>query len=233
MDIDLLGKIENSLEVIATAMKEACELAVMDDGLNFDSNTVTATRIVEDAEYMGVRCLIRGSLGNARIALQVDIGFGDVVVPRPGKVVYPVLLDFPSPELSGYTMESTIAEKFQAMVKLGTLNSRMKDFYDIWFLSRTFEFKGETLTEAIKQTFHNRNTPIEPNPTVFSLPFLTDKEKQAQWSGFIQKARLAQAPGFFPENVLSIKEFLSPIVVSIVNQTIFHGNWHPPGPWRQ
>src|SRR3989304_5141552 len=148
MDIDLLGIIENSLEAIASAMKDVCRMVVEVDGMSYDTETLTSARIVEDAEYEGVLVRIQGNLGNARIPLQIDIGFGDVVVPGPSKISYPVLLDFPVPELNGYTMESTIAEKFQAMVKLGTLNSRMKDFYDIWRLSRTFDFRGETLVES-------------------------------------------------------------------------------------
>jgi hypothetical protein len=137
--------------VIVAAMKDACSVNVEADGMSFDAGSVTAARITEDAEYEGVRVRVQGSLGNARVSLQVDIGFGDVIVPAPSKVAYPALLDFPPPELNGYTMESTIVEKFQAMVKLGVLNSRMKDFYDIWMLSRTFDFKGETLAEAVEK----------------------------------------------------------------------------------
>lgn len=113
MDIDLLGKIENNLEVIATAMKDACEMEVEVDGLSFQPETVTASRITEDAEYEGVRVRVRGSLGRARFSLQVDIGFGDIIFPGPMKIGYPVLLNFPAPELKGYSMESTIAEKFR------------------------------------------------------------------------------------------------------------------------
>ena len=109
----------------------------------------------------------KGNLGKARVSLQIDIGFGDVVVPGPGRVAYPVLLEFPPPELNGYTMESTIAEKYQAMVKLGILNSRMKDFYDIWLLSHTFDFDGEVLAEAVNRTFKNRKTDLNTEPAVF------------------------------------------------------------------
>ena len=101
-----------------------------------------------------------------------------MIVPGSSKVTYPALLDFSAPELNGYTMESTIAEKFQAMVKLDVLNSRMKDFYDIWMLSRTFDFKGETLAEAVEKTFENRNTPITIDPTAFDPSFAKDGEKR-------------------------------------------------------
>jgi len=231
MDIDLLGKIDNSLEVIVAAMKNACKMKVEPDGMVFHSETLTAVRITEGTEYEGVRCRVRGSLGNVRISLQIDIGFGDVIVPGPCKFVYPVLLDFPSPELNGYTKESTIAEKFQAMVKLGILNSRMKDFYDIWFLSRRFDFRSETLAEAIEKTFENRNTPITVNLTVFDFSFTKDEDKKVQWLGFIKRAKITDAPGSFEEVTASVKVFLEPIVTSIVERQRFHGIWTAPGPW--
>lgn len=223
MDIDLLGKIDNSLEVIVAAMKNACEMKVDPDGMVFHSETLTAVRITEGTEYEGVRCRVRGSLGNVRISLQIDIGFGDVVVPGPCKLTYPTLLDFPPPELNGYTKESTIAEKFQAMVKLGILNSRMKDFYDIWFLSRRFDFRSETLAEAIEKTFENRNTPITVNLTVFDFSFTKDDDKKVQWLGFIKRAKITDAPGSFEEVTASVKVFLEPIVASIVERQRFHG----------
>ena len=197
MDIDLLGTIENSLEVITAIMKNVCVMAVEMDGLLFNASTVTAARITEDADYKGVRIRLLGNLGNARVSLQIDIGFGDVIIPGHCKVAYPSLLDFPSPELNGYTMESTIAEKFQAMVKLGTLNSRMKDFYDIYILSRTFDFRGDILAEAIEKTFENRNTPLPIKPTVFDPSFITAGDKKVQWLGFIRKAKLSDAPEAF------------------------------------
>jgi hypothetical protein len=232
MDIDLLGRIDNSLEVIVASMKDACEMNVEPDGMSFHAETVRAARITEDAEYEGVRVRIQGSLGNARISLQIDIGFGDVIVPGPIKVAYPALLDFPAPELNGYTMESTIAEKFQAMVKLGALNSRMKDFYDIWMLSRTFDFRGEMLAEAVEKTFETRNTPIIITPTVFDPSFVKDRDKQVQWRGFIRKAKLANAPEAFEEVVAAIKVFLEPLVASLADRRMFRGIWNAPGPWR-
>lgn len=232
MDIDLLGKIDNSLAMIVTAIKDTCEMEVVPDGMDFHPETVTAARITEGAEYEGVRCRVRGGLGKARIVLQIDIGFGDVIVPGPRKVVYPALLDFPPPELNGYTMESTIAEKFQAMVKLGILNSRMKDFYDIWFLSSLFDFKGETLAEAVEKTFENRDTPIIVNPPVFDSSFLKDKDKKVQWLGFIKKAKFTNAPASFEDVATAVKVFLSPIVASLVESKTFSSIWTAPGPWR-
>ncbi len=233
MDIDLLGKIENNLEKIIEAIKDVCDAEVEPDGMHFDADTVTAGRIVADAEYEGVRVRLNGNLGNARISLQVDIGFGDIVVPRPRKIAYPVILDFPAPKLNGYTMESTIAEKFQAMVKRGILNSRMKDFYDIWMLSSRFNFNGETLAKAVKMTFRNRQTPIPVKPMVFNKAFAKDKDKSIQWQGFIKKANLMDAPNDFEAVAAMIRAFLEPLVVSLDNDRPFHNTWNAPGPWQE
>ena len=232
MDIDLLGRIDNSLKVIVAAVKDACGIDVEADGMTFNAETVTAVRISEDAEYKGVRSRVQGGLGNARVSLQIDIGFGDVIVPGPSKIEYPTLLEFPAPEMKGYTMESTIAEKFQAIVKLGVLNSRMKDFYDIWMLSRTFDFRGEMLAEAVEKTFENRNTPINIEPAAFDPSFWQDEDKRVQWQGFIRKAKLANAPETFKEVAESVKLFLLPLVASLAERQTFQGVWTAPGPWR-
>jgi hypothetical protein len=161
----------------------------------------------------------------------VDIGFGDVIIPIPSRVQYPALLDFPTPEMNGYTMESTIAEKFQTMVKHGLLNSRMKDFFDIWFLSNRFDFKGEILTEAIEKTFENRKTPLTSDPTIFNPLFIKDDTKQTQWAGFTDKAKLVDAPISFEDVANDIKVFLQPIVTSINHRQTFQLFWAAPGPW--
>ena len=233
MDIDLLGKIENNLELIRTVIKDACTMEVENDGIIFHKDTVTAISITEDAAYKGARVMLRGNLGKIKIFLRIDIGFGDVIIPGPIKVKYPVLLDYPPPELDGYTMESTVAEKFQAMVKLGLLNSRMKDFYDIWFLSQMFNFKGETLVEAIEKTFEKRKTPLPKEPTIFTPSFMRDENKQAQWQGFINKTKLGDAPASFENMIAGIKVFLQPVVASITDQQTFRFFWAASGPWSK
>jgi len=231
MDIDLSGRIENDPAKIAAAMKEVCKMVVVEDGMTFDPETVTAMRIMDDAGYQGVRVRIRGFLGNARVAVQADIGFGDVIVPGPLKVTYPVLLDFPPPELSGYSMESTIAEKFHAMVKCGILNSRIKDFHDIWMLSRSFDFRGAILAKAIETTFANRDTPVPVDPAVFDDSFPKDKDKNVQWRGFIRKSRLSGAPDSFADIVAGVKMFLEPPAIALAGQRMFRSRWKAPGPW--
>ncbi|MEJ0057323.1 MAG: nucleotidyl transferase AbiEii/AbiGii toxin family protein [Bacteroidota bacterium] len=140
MDIDLLGKTANEIQSIVDKVKEIIEVEVEPDGLSFDATSVAGEPITEDADYEGVRINFEGSLGNAKIPMQIDIGFGDIIYPDPTNTELPVMLDFPNATLLCYSRESSIAEKFQAMVKLGEVNSRMKDFFDIWKLSRQFDF---------------------------------------------------------------------------------------------
>ena len=232
MDVDLLGKIDNSLDVIISIIRDVVNLDVEDDGILFNSETVTAVRITEDAEYEGVRARVQGNLGNACVSIQVDIGFGDVIIPGPSKVAYPVLLYFPPPELYGYSMESTIAEKFQAMAKRGSINSRMKDFYDIWMLSQTFNFKGKLLAEAIRKTFENRKTPISLNQALFDPEFINDRDKNIQWQGFIKKSKIKDAPKSFNDVSAAIRVFIEPILISLIKGNAFKGVWNAPGPWK-
>lgn len=187
MDIDLLGRIENNIENITKATREICQQDVDPDGLVFDMGNINAERIAEDADDEGIRIRFRGSLDTARFVIQVDIGFGDIVIPSPETTNYPILLDFPAPRICGYSRESTIAEKFEAMVKLGILNSRMKDFFDIWLMLRQYDFEGPILAEAISKTFSTRGTSIQSEPIALTNSFAEDIEKATQWRGFIRK----------------------------------------------
>ncbi len=230
-DIDVLGSIDNSLEAVTAAMKDVCETDVEADGMAFDGDSVTATRITEDAEYQGVRVRLKAALGNARVSIQVDVGIGDVVFPPPQDVEYPTLLDFPPARLKGYAMESTIAEKFHAMVILGVLNSRMKDFYDIWMLSRTYDFGGEILAEAIEKTFEVRRTPLTVEPAVFKPSFANDVDKQVQWAAFVGKTMLNDAAKSFSEVAAAVTLFLKPPALALAEGRPFSATWRAPGPW--
>lgn len=128
LDIDFLGRFDNQVVAIETVMRDVCDVAVDPDGIKFDSTTVQGLKIKEDADYEGVRIKFTGFLDRARIPMQIDVGFGDIIHPKIRVINYPVILDFPKPHLNGYPQESVISEKFEAMIKLGLLNSRMKDF---------------------------------------------------------------------------------------------------------
>jgi len=230
-DIDLLGRMNNTIEDVVDAIKAACSLEVIPDGLLFDVKSVVGQRIAEEADYEGVRVRFRGNLGNARITMQVDVGFGDVVVPGPAEVDYPTLLDLPAPRLLGYSRESAIAEKFEAMVKLGTLNSRMKDFFDIWLLSRQFGFNGRTLSDAIRETFSHRETEVSVSPVALTKAFADDPAKILQWRAFVRKTRIPAIPESLGDVVAQITLFLGPVADALSRKNPFLGNWHPPGPW--
>lgn len=232
MDIDLLARIENSIENITKVTREICQQEVEPDGIVFDVTDIDAERIAEDADYEGIRIRFRGSLDTARFVIQLDIGFGDIILPSPESMNYPTILDLPAPHLRGYSRESTIAEKFEAMVKLGILNSRMKDFFDIWLMSRQFDFDGPILAEAITKTFSTRGTNIQSDPIGLTKTFGGDTEKVAQWRGFVRKNRLTDVPQNLTEVVKAIATFLGPIAEELAEGRVFMATWKAPGPWH-
>jgi hypothetical protein len=230
-DIDLLGRVENTVEAVVPIFREVCGIAVEPDGMVFNPATVAGVVIKEDADYSGVRVTFLGTLQNARVAMQIDIGFADVMTPGPVLTEYPVILELPAPRLSAYPRETVIAEKFEAMVKLGALNSRMKDFYDLLVLARRFDFDGVTLAAALSKTFANRKTPVVPDPLALTSEFAAVPGKEAQWKGFVRKAKLADAPGDLIAVVTELGVFLLPIAQAVAVGADFRLTWRAPGPW--
>jgi predicted nucleotidyltransferase component of viral defense system len=231
-DIDLLARMDNT--VVAPVFQDVCNQQVeADDGLVFHADTVTGQAIKEDADYAGVRVTFRATLQNSRIAMQIDVGFGDVLTPAAVATEYPTVLEMPAPRLNGYSKETVIAEKFEAMVKLGLVNSRMKDFYDIWLLARQFDFDGPLLSTAITRTFANRKTPITPSPFALTPAFPADADKQKQWRAFVRKSGLEDAPGELHEVVAVLGSFLLPLAMAIVDGRALNHIWQAPGPWKQ
>jgi hypothetical protein len=230
-DIDLLAYLDNSPDNLADIVRDICTVDSADDGLEFEPETVDARRIKEDADYEGVRIRFRGQLGNARVHMQVDIGFGDPVHPAAVEAYYPTLLELPAPSLRVYPPETVVAEKAEAMVHLGSLNSRMKDFYDIWRMSQHFNFEGTVLCEAIRRTFGNRNTAvIEFDELVSEL--LNNENIQKQWAAFLSKSAVS-GPEAFPEVLALIGDFLSPVFSSVKNNKVLDQEWVSPGPWHR
>jgi hypothetical protein len=232
-DLDLLGKGEPSPELLAQVFRDVCGVSVEDDGLTFDPDSVTAGRIREDQEYEGVRVECRAHLGQARINLQVDVGFGDAVSPRPSEITYPVLLDFPAPVLRAYPRQAVVAEKFQAMVALGLGNSRMKDFFDLWVLARGFAFDGPSLAGAIRATFRRRRTilPAEP-PLALTPAFGTDAAKTRQWAAFLKRSKLDASGAGLEEVCAFLNGFLMPPTLALAAGEEWTKDWPPGGPWR-
>ncbi len=230
-DLDFLGRLDNSLENVARVAREICSIDVVPDGMVFDPATVRTERIKEDTDYEGVRVRFVGLLGKARVAMQVDIGFGDVITPDAQDITYPTLLDFPAPALPGYPRETVIAEKFQAMVYLRTLNSRMKDFYDVWLLARQFSFDGALLAKAIAATFGNRGTAIDAAPIAFTPEFTAQASTLAQWAAFRAKLPNSECPATLSDVVTFLAEFLLPVVRACAAGESFSRRWPRGGGW--
>jgi predicted nucleotidyltransferase component of viral defense system len=211
-DLDLLGFGDASPEAVLTIFREVCGTHV-DDGVTFDVKKLRIDLIREELEYGGVRLRTVASVSGARITVVVDIGFGDAVEPGLEEIDLPVLLDFPPPHVRAYPRETVIAEKFQAMVALGRANSRMKDFYDLWVLSKEYEFEPDRLIKAIAATFGRRRTAIPTEvPDALSREFARDTGKRQQWDAFVRD--LAVNPGPLDSVVDDLAAFLMPIAAS-------------------
>lgn len=232
-DVDLLGTGENSLERLTEMMRAICAVAVLDDGLTYDSTTVSASRIKEDQEYEGVRVICPVQLASAQLRLQIDVGFGDVITPPPVRVNFPTILDFPAPALKAYPKETVVAEKFQAMTALGMQNSRMKDFFDLWILSRDFEFDGATLVRAVAATFQRRRSlPPTVPPLALTAEFGADPTKMTQWDAFVRKGKFATDPMKLEAVITALCNFLMPISKAAATEDAFSATWSPSGPWK-
>jgi hypothetical protein len=231
-DLDLLGQGDGSTERLIQVFQSVCGLAVEDDGLTFDPATVSAERIREDQEYEGVRVGCRVWLGQARIDLQIDIGFGDAVTPRASRAQYPTILEFPAPVVAVYPRETVVAEKCQAMVALGIANSRMKDFFDLWVLAHNFPFAGPLLGRAIRATFRRRKTslPAAP-PLALTAEFATDAAKVKQWQAFITKGKLDKVGTTLEQTCAFLHGFLMPPTQALAAGEEFDRAWPPGGPW--
>lgn len=190
-DADLLGFGPDDLASAVATFREICAIKV-EDGIRFDPQSVTGEQIRKDAGYGGVRIDLQATLDGARIMLQVDIGFGDVVTPAPEPISYPVILDdLPAPQLRAYPKYTVVAEKFEALCKLGMANSRMKDYFDLWVLLRAGELDPKQLRSAIEATFARRRTALPAaTPVGLDRAFAQDQAKNAQWEAFLKRNRL-------------------------------------------
>jgi len=232
-DADFLGFGDNSPIAAAATFREICTFNVEDDGVVFDADSVKAEEIRVEQEYVGVRVTLRAFVGNARVPVQADIGFGDAFTMKPEEIEFPSLLEMPRPMLRAYTKETSLAEKFEAMVTLGERNSRMKDYFDIWLLSRKFEFKGAPLVKAIAETFARRKTEIpSAHPVGLGLGFAADTTKQSQWKAFWRKAVRTEPIPDFKEVVEHAGEFLLPAAQAAKGGKEWQCLWIKGGPWE-
>lgn len=233
VDIDLLGRMAVSEASLAEIVLECLAQEVPEDGIRFDPRSVRTEVIRLDARYQGVRVRVMAHLGKIPLPIQVDVGFGDTVVPEPAWIDFPSLLDFPAPRLLAYPPETSIAEKFHAMVDLEMANSRMKDFYDIWTLARKRDFDGRVLGGAIQATFERRETPVPAEaPPALTAAFVENLVKQTQWNAFLRKGRLDDGSKSLGDVVGFLRDFLMPPSVAVAAGKPFEMGWSAGGPWQ-
>ena len=231
-DIDLLGQLDSDPEFLMGVFKEACLDSSYPDGLEFDPGTLTHEPIAHGAGYLGSRFKVLARLGPAKVNLQIDVGFGDAISPEPTDFEYPVLLEMPSPRLKGYQMETLIAEKLDAFVLRGEANSRVKDFYDIWYLSTTFSFAGPVMLESVTSTFARRGTHIPDDLGSLLAAYAGDSARQAQWSAFTRSKLLAESPEHFSEVVQAVGAFVAPVLSAYSSGAQFDMTWDPTAGWK-
>ncbi len=228
-----MGRDENKVSALKQAFGEICQTPVDDDGLKFLIESITGESIREGDEYKGVRLSFEARVGVAKIPIQVDIGFGDAVLPQAELLDYPTMLDFPSPHIYAYPCETVVAEKFQAMVVLGIANSRMKDFFDIWFLARQFGFDGSRLSRSIRSTFERRKTLLPRTvPLCLSPGFYEDRNKQIQWRAFLNKSKLNGRSSELANVVQFLHSYLWPPTTALTKGETFEQHWPAGGPWE-
>jgi hypothetical protein len=233
-DLDLLSFGASDISRLEGASREIVNTEVEPDGLEFFAESVRGGPIKEDQEYEGVRLSIQARLEQAGLSLQIDIGFGDAVTTAPEEIEYPTLLaDSPAPRLRAYSRYSVVAEKFQAMVMLGIANTRMKDFFDIWTLARSFDFDGRVLCQSMKMTFERRGTELPSTaPLALTPEFYEDRRKQSQWEAFLRRSQQVTQPTTLGEVTAVLRDFLRPPSSSVAEGKSFDARWTPATGWR-
>jgi predicted nucleotidyltransferase component of viral defense system len=230
-DLDLLGWGSSAINDVEAVMREICEVEDQ-DGIVFDAKSVEGTKIKEDDEYDGVRIKFSAHLAGARIPMQVDIGFGDAVYPEPELVTFPVLLPMAPPQIRAYPRESAIAEKLHAMVELDIRNSRMKDFYDIWYMAQTWTFEMPLLHRAIAAVFDRRGLALpESAPFALTADFLNDSQKKQQWNAFISRFNTADAGPSLDDVGALLSAFLLPCLYADSPAETQARRWVPGSGW--
>jgi predicted nucleotidyltransferase component of viral defense system len=230
-DIDFLAHLDDDVDAIKSVVQAICIQATEPDGLEFDIKTITGEVIKESDEYPGVRVKFQGHLGEARIHMQLDFGFGDVIIPGATRITYPTLLEMPAPRLLSYTRESVIAEKLESIARLELINSRIKDFYDIWLLAMEDFFEGKILQRAVTETFKHRNRELSTDVLEIVDEYSRTERATARWAILRRKSRLEDAPINFKEIAEVIKGFLGPVIHAVEEGSPAPGKWDPGGPW--
>lgn len=234
-DVDFLAEGTAEQPAIRAAVETVCDIPCPEDGVVFDAATIRIRNIRRDQPEGGLRTRLQGRLGNIRLALQMDIGFGDVITPEREQQDYPTLLDLPPPRLWTYPREAMIAEKFEAMVSRGVDNSRVKDLWDITCLARRFAFDGDTLRTAIAETFQRRETSFTSDGPPALLPgYYEDTARVQHWRVLHRQIAMdADGPASLVDAGAELQRFLGPVCDSLIEESPFTQVWPAGGPWRQ
>jgi len=221
-DMDFLGYLNiNDFDCLREIIFDICSIKC-DDGVFFDVENISIESIHEEGEYHGLRVKFTAYMGKINRAIQLDIGSGDIIIPRSVEIDFPSLLDFPSARIFAYSTESIIAEKFEAIVHFNFLTSRMKDFFDILFLAQHQRFAKQTLRKAILSTFNNRKTSLPDRAIIFGSNYKIDSGKQVQWTSFLKRNKLTATSSFITM-IEQLEQFLEPVCSSNDDQAF----WHP------
>ncbi len=231
-DVDFLGSGEATPAAVAEAFRRICAVEV-GDGLRFDLDSIATEEIREEQDYGGVRVGIVAYLAHVPITVRIDVGFGDAITPEASRHSFPTLLGHPAASILIYPPETVVAEKVEAMCKLGLINSRMKDYADIIAISRRFEIGGDVLAQAFRATFERRGTRLPTDvPIGLSREFGADAEKESQWSGFLKRMRIVDRPASLADAVASVEAFTLPALHAAAGVRQSPGRWVPGVGWR-
>lgn len=232
-DLDMLGIGDSAAETLKQQFLEICAVPVEEDGLVFLPETLLVEERSEGRVYQGLHIEIVARLGTALPRLEVDLSFGEAITPGPEEIELPTLLGLPRPRLRAYPQETVIAEKTEALVKLGMGNTRLKDFFDLWYLSNAFSFDGPTLAAALNATFTRRGTEFPENglPLALTDEFASDPTKQRQWAAFRKKITDGTAPTNLDALLIPLRSFLLPLLGALSEEREFAAKWPPGGSW--
>ncbi|HEX3912112.1 MAG TPA: nucleotidyl transferase AbiEii/AbiGii toxin family protein [Steroidobacteraceae bacterium] len=231
-DIDFTGYGSAEPADVIRDLREICDTPDAVDQLVFDTANITAEPIRNSSEYDGLRIRIRARLGESDIPVQIDVGFGNAIVPGPEETEYRTILGDPPPRILAYPRESVVAEKLNAMVTLGERNSRYKDFYDMHAMANAFQFDKDTLVRAVRATFERRSTPIDAAlPLPLTAPFYASADRSMQWRAYLTRNGLNGAPTDFQQIGDLLTRFLQPVWESLGTEAERASDWSPGGPW--
>lgn len=231
-DLDFTGYGSSDETDVLKALRDICRHSGETDELAFEADSLTAEQIRDDSEYQGLRIRLEARLGESRIPVQIDIGFGNAIEPPPQEAEYPTFLNDPPPRIRTYPPEAVVAEKLHAMVVLGERNSRYKDFYDLYVLAMQFPFPGERLARAVAATFARRRTPIDAAiPADLTPRFYADDARAAQWRAYLTRNALPGAPADFGSVGNMLQSFLRPVWDPLARGEAFALQWPRSGPW--